>query len=228
MEKIYEMLQLQNELNNDTNGAQWRDGTTKNGKPINWKRCIYMESAELIDSFPWKHWKSIDAKPNFDNIKIELVDIWHFIMSYLLKLNELQKCAVMIDNAKEAKSDVKLPKEWNRERNAKIDEYLDIFEELMALGLVKSDSEALQEELLEVFFKACDAAHLDFDELYRIYIGKNALNQFRQEHGYKEGTYKKSWGGKEDNEVLQEILEQTPDITFAALKAELARRYATL
>ena len=152
MEKIYEMLQLQNELNNDTNGTGWRNGITKNGKPINWKRCIYMESAELIDSFPWKHWKSIDAAPDFENIKIELVDIWHFIMSYLLQHNDLQKCAVMIDNAKDAKCDVRLPKEWNRELNAAIDEYLDIFEELMALGLVKSDSEALQEELLDVFF----------------------------------------------------------------------------
>ncbi len=228
MEKIYEMLQLQNELNNDTNGTKWRERVTKNGKPINWKRCIYMESAELIDSFPWKHWKSIDAKPNFDNVKIELVDIWHFVMSYLLEQNDLQKCAQLINNAKEVKSDVKLPKEWNRELNAKIDNYLDIFEELMALALIKSDSEALQEELLEQFFKACDAADLAFDELYRLYIGKNALNQFRQEHGYKEGSYKKVWNGKEDNEVMQEILEQNPNISYNELKDELKRRYATL
>ncbi len=221
MGKIYEMLTLQNELNNDTNGPRWREGVTKNGKVINWKRCITMETAELIDSFPWKHWKSIDAQPNYENVKIELVDIWHFVMSYLLQHNPLDEVARMIDNLKDTKSDIKIT-QW---QNDKVDKYLDIFEELMALSLIKNDSEMLQESLIEQFFKACDAVGLSFEELYRLYIGKNALNQFRQEHGYKEGAYKKIWNGKEDNEVMQHILEQKPDITFTDLKKELLKRY---
>ena len=221
MQKIYEMLQLQNQLNNDTNGVQWRTDRTKNGKLINWKRCIYMEIAELIDSFPWKHWKSIDAQPNMQNVKIELVDIWHFLMSYLLKYNVLDEAARLIDNLKDTKSDIKI-KKWENER---IEEYLDIFEELMALALVKSDSEMMQEALLEQFFKACNSVGLSFNELYSLYIGKNALNQFRQEHGYKEGTYQKDWGGKEDNEVMQEILAQNPDISFEDLKKKLLQKY---
>ncbi len=224
MEKIYAMLQLQNELNNDTNGVQWRSDVTKNGKRINWKRCIYMETAELIDSFPWKHWKSIDDQPDMQNIKIELVDIWHFLMSYLLKFNELDAAAKLIDNLKGTKSDIKIQK-WD---NEKVDEYLDIFEELMALALVKNDSEMMQEALLEQFFKACDSVGLSFDELYSLYIGKNALNQFRQEHGYKEGTYTKIWNGKEDNVVMQEILSAHPDIGYEALKEELRKVYETL
>jgi len=83
----------------------------------------------------------------------------------------------------------------------------------------------LQESLVEQFFKACDAVGLSFEELYRLYIGKNALNQFRQEHGYKEGSYRKIWNGKEDNEVMQEILEEEPDISFNQLKDELLKRY---
>ena len=221
MEKIYEMLALQNELNNDTNGPKWREGVTKNGKVINWKRCITMETAELIDSFPWKHWKSIDAEPNYENAKIELVDIWHFVMSYLLQHNTLDEAARLIDNLKNTTSDIKLT-QW---QNDKVDEYLDIFEELMALSLVKNDSEMLQESLIEQFFKTCDAVGLSFDELYRLYIGKNALNQFRQEHGYKEGSYRKIWNDKEDNEVMQEILEEKPDISFNQLKDELLKRY---
>ena len=224
MEKIYEMLQLQNQLNNDTNGVQWRQDITKNGKRINWKRCIYMETAELIDSFPWKHWKSIDAEPDLQNVKIELVDIWHFLMSYLLKFNELNAAAKLIDNHKDTKSDIKIQK-WD---NDKVDEYLDIFEELMALALVKNDSEMMQEALLEQFFKACDSVGLGFDELYALYIGKNALNQFRQEHGYKEGTYIKIWNGKEDNEVMQELIERNPDISYEELKKALAKAYETV
>ena len=49
----------------------------------------------------------------------------------------------------------------------------------------------------------CD---LEFDELYRTYVGKNVLNFFRQDHGYKEGHYQKIWNGKEDNEHLSAIL----------------------
>ena len=46
-----------------------------------------MECAKLIDSFAWKHWKNIEAKPDVDNIAIEIVDIWHFVMSYILEQN---------------------------------------------------------------------------------------------------------------------------------------------
>lgn len=223
-EKILEMLLLQNQLNSDTNGVKWRDDITKNGKVINWKRCIYMETAELIDSFPWKHWKSIDAKIDMDNLKIELVDIWHFIMSYLLKFYEPNELANLISNFIEAKSDIKVPKNWNKEDNLKIDAYLDIFEELMALALIKSDDEAYQEALLETFFKACESVDLDFNSLYKLYIGKNVLNKFRQDFGYKEGTYRKIWNGKEDNVYMQEIIEKE-DLDFDTLYKRLEEIY---
>jgi hypothetical protein len=32
------------------------------------------------------------------------------------------------------------------------------------------------------------------------------LNFFRQDNGYKEGSYRKMWGGREDNEHLVEIM----------------------
>ena len=59
---ILEMLKLQQSLNDETNGPGWESGYTDKGKLISWRRCIYMECAELIDSFAWKHWKSINAK----------------------------------------------------------------------------------------------------------------------------------------------------------------------
>ncbi|MRI83093.1 MAG: dUTPase [Nitratiruptor sp.] len=226
-EAIFEMLMLQNELNTDTNGPQWRQGITKDGKVINWKRCIYMEGAELIDSFGWKHWKSIGKPPDMANIHLELVDIWHFLMSYLLAHNPIERVVEMVQEALQQRCDRTLPKEWGHEEDRHIDAYLEIFEELMALALVKSDSQPLQEELLATFVKACQSAHLDFSKLYRLYIGKNALNHFRQERGYKEGNYQKIWDGREDNQVLQEILDQNPQITYAQLLQELAKRYPT-
>ncbi|WP_205421835.1 dUTP diphosphatase, partial [Campylobacter fetus] len=53
---IEEMLLLQQKLNDETNGKNWETGITKDKKLISWKRCIYMECAELVDSFAWKHW----------------------------------------------------------------------------------------------------------------------------------------------------------------------------
>ena len=75
MDKILLMFQLQAELNEVTNGDKWTAGVTKNGKTINWQRCIYMECAEMVDSFSWKHWKSIDKEPDWANHQIEVIDV---------------------------------------------------------------------------------------------------------------------------------------------------------
>ncbi len=48
--------------------------------------------------------------------------------------------------------------------------------------------------------------NMDLDELFRQYVGKNTLNFFRHDFGYKEGTYVKIWNGKEDNEVLADLV----------------------
>ena len=52
------------------------------------------------------------------------------------------------------------------------------------------------------------ASDLSFDQLYRMYVGKNVLNFFRQDHGYKDGSYVKVWDGREDNEHLSDILSR--------------------
>jgi hypothetical protein len=49
---------------------------------------------------------------------------------------------------------------------------------------------------------------MPFDELHEIYVGKNVLNLFRQDNGYKEGHYIKMWNDREDNEYLADILKQ--------------------
>jgi hypothetical protein len=39
-------------------------------------------------------------------------------------------------------------------------------------------------------------------------VGKNVLNFFRQDHGYKDGSYIKVWQGREDNEHLVDVVNQ--------------------
>ena len=59
-----------------------------------------------------------------------------------------------------------------------------------------------------LFMHIATQCELSAEELYRQYVGKNVLNFFRQDHGYKEGTYKKLWQEREDNEHLVEVLNQ--------------------
>ena len=49
---------------------------------------------------------------------------------------------------------------------------------------------------------------MDWKELFCQYVGKNVLNFFRQDHGYKEGSYDKHWHGREDNEHLVEVMTE--------------------
>ena len=37
---------------------------------------------------------------------------------------------------------------------------------------------------------------MTYDELFSLYIGKNVLNGFRQNNGYKSGEYRKLWQGR--------------------------------
>lgn len=228
MEKVLEMLLLQQELNDATNGEGWEEGMTKNGKPINWKRCIYMECAEMVDSFAWKHWKAINQEPDWANLQIEVIDVWHFIMSLGLE-----------DYAQNFRGSIEdLAMLISQEQG-----YLKLQEEGELLFAEPSDIMAKVEELIcnavnpntfdgpklfEDFFELAYMSKLNLQDLYRLYVGKNILNQFRQDHGYKEGTYVKVWNGKEDNVVMQELWEENASLTPKVLYGSLQKAYATV
>jgi len=84
------MVDKQFTLNSNMNGIHWIFGKTtadlpEHEKVINWGRTIYMEVLELIESYPWKHWADLNAITDKLNVKIELADIWHFILSLLIE-----------------------------------------------------------------------------------------------------------------------------------------------
>jgi len=74
------------------------------------------------------------------------------------------------------------------------------------------------------------SVNLSFDELFSRYVAKNVLNIFRQDHGYKDGTYVKTWQGREDNEHLMDILEQVDGTNLSrdGLYNQLKARYVEL
>jgi len=221
MNKITQMLILQQELNDATNGEGWENGITKNGKVIDWKRCSYLECAELIESYPWKHWKNINAEPDYENIKIEAVDIWHFIMSQMLQDYKVDNKGdiLMLTTAIESLPNYQRFTQENTPTQRDYYEQIATVEDLMRVLFCDESPETLMEAFIDVAMQSS----LNLDTLYQLYIGKNILNQFRQDHGYKEGNYIKIWGEEEDNVVMQRILKEdsdaTPDKLYKILKS---------
>jgi hypothetical protein len=84
------------------------------------------------------------------------------------------------------------------------------------------------ERFIDQFFICCKISGLSFTWLQKIYIGKNCLNKFRQDNGYKEGTYIKIWDEQEDNVVMMSILNNLEHLTFDSVYAELQSSYSKL
>jgi len=227
MDKILLMLQLQAQLNDATNGDDWVNGTTKNGKTINWKRCIYMECAEMIDSFSWKHWKAINKDPDWDNHQIEVIDVWHFIISLAIEnysqnlKGGVEDLAINIAQLESfSKIDVS-SKNFDTQDNV-----ISKVENLMRMSLSKDTLNI--ENLIKEFFDLVVMSGLDLESLYRLYVGKNILNQFRQDNGYKDGSYIKVWAGEEDNVVMKRVWEEDANIKPDALYKALTKLYLAL
>jgi dimeric dUTPase (all-alpha-NTP-PPase superfamily) len=222
--KLEEMFLLQKQLNDNTNGANWELGINKFDKEINWLRCIHMEVSELIESTPWKHWKNIASDPDIDNIHIELVDIWHFLMSYILQETNVPKAVALVNThciyeaVELGDLDIKLM--------VKEAEKLSYIALAIETGNMPPFSGV--ERFIDQFFRCCKISGLSFNWLQKIYIGKNCLNKFRQDNGYKEGTYIKEWNGQEDNVVMMTILENEDDITFESVYKGLQTKYSEL
>lgn len=225
-EMLVEMFRLQQKLNDETNGEGWEKGYTKQGRIINWRRCIYMECAELIDSFNWKHWKDIDMAPDWENVTIELVDIWHFVMSLGLEYYKNEHLGTIEDIANEITDSQYFDAfclESDRPDTKDALLIVSVIEHFMKDTLDEKPFYKLSDDFLESALQC----GLNLDTLYKYYVAKNVLNKFRQDHGYKEGSYRKTWNGKEDNVFLGELMEGEPlgiEAIYLALEAEYRRQ----
>lgn len=224
-EYLKEMLLLQQKLNDETNGTDWEHGYTKNNRIINWKRCIYMECAELIDSFSWKHWKDINKDIDWENATIEVVDIWHFVMSLVLedyKINNRGDIDKLTSDLSDIQGFERFCKEPYDRNNIEPMGVINDIETM--INLSTSYDPNIYDGLVKEYFSLALKCGVNLTTLYKYYVAKNVLNKFRQDHGYKEGTYQKVWDGKEDNEVMLEILA-TNTQGVAALYAKLEKAY---
>ena len=201
-QKLITMLQMQDEMNRRVD-HDWIE------KDREWYRAIWIECAELMDHYGgWKWWKH--SRPDVEQVMLEIVDIWHFGLS------------MHIDNDRNyAHAAEEIAERWHSPISTS--GFLDDVETLAAAAL------ADKQFLVDAIPSLLQHIGREFDDLYRAYIGKNVLNFFRQDHGYKEGSYVKQWQGREDNEHLVEILNSL-DVNAAGFQdsvyAHLKMRYA--
>lgn len=224
IENINKQLTLQNKLNIITCGENWKNGVTHKGKIIDWITCFDMELSEFVDSFPWKHWKDIEATPDIINAQIELVDIWHFILSDLLRQRKHNIICFDIASFIEEKYANKetfniLSSQWVFNSAIK---YLKHFIN------DPINNPYTEHPTLEYFFALCENIGLTIDKLFSLYFGKNILNEFRQNNGYNEGTYKKVWNKQEDNVVMYHIVANNTQISKEELLNALDEKYKEL
>ncbi len=158
-------------------------------------RAVVVEGAEAMEHRGWKWWKKQQC--DLEQLQMELVDIWHFTLSHILLVNAGDHLLAMhaLLNSAVATTITFDEKPW-------VIAELDLVSKLeLSIGLAVSRRISIP--LFNALLADCN---MDWQGLYCQYVGKNVLNFFRQDHGYKEGTYRKLWGGREDNEHLVEIM----------------------
>lgn len=206
--QLLSMVQMQDRLNTRTAGKDWVH------QNLAWHRAIWIECAELADHVGWKWWK--EQNPRLVQAQVELVDIWHFVLSLILDRNigDHKAAAMAIEDHFVTRAEaVKIDLLSHRETPRVIEE--------LALVAIKDHSVSAP-----AFLVLMDHLELPWDKLYRMYTAKNVLNWFRQENGYREGTYIKTWGGEEDNLWLEGLMHDHPDATADELYAKLEEDYA--
>lgn len=178
--KLQLMVNMQAKLNDYTIPG-WRE------KHLDWESAIIAEGAELIDPI-YKWWKH--GKPDVENMKVEIIDLMHFFMSYHM---DAKATPVMIAN------------EMSFQLEQMYSNAVSTFDPYAVIPVNKQFIKAvLNNELTHSFQHMSEMIVMffpDFDVFAKGYLVKNILNTFRQNNGYKDGSYIKMWNDEEDNVV---------------------------
>jgi dimeric dUTPase (all-alpha-NTP-PPase superfamily) len=183
---------MQDAMNSKVN-ANWIDLEHE------WYRAIWIECGEMLDHYGWKWWKAQEC--DLAQVELELIDIFHFGLSDLIQRS---------DDVDQLASE--LAENWPAMNSGnKFEDQLEAF---------AADCLVTKTFNLALFVQLAHSINMSSDDLYVGYIGKNVLNRFRQDFGYKSGEYIKIWNGKEDNEVLVELCA-TLNVGSEAFQEEL-------
>jgi len=191
-EFIDEIIELQKTLNIKVD-PNWMQSK------LNWKLASLLETAEAIDSLDWKWWKK--TKNDWLNLEIEMIDIFFFNLAKMIETGQEQQFKIiLIQQMVIDKQEEKTIKKINRD-------------DVLAKQVITKLSEKLVNSImyeqsvitLVLWFDIWKSLGNNVETMLKLYKLKYTLNIFRQNNGYKEGTYIKMWDGLEDNKRALEI-----------------------
>lgn len=168
---------------------------------FDFRAAAMLEMSEAYDSTPWKWWKAMELDKQ--NLEVELVDTFHFLLS-----------ATIIEFGKEGSLAIllSLPEEHPVTKSFfYIDDDIKTYQQEMKHFIAATVTSGMK-DLWDRWSFLWLALGKTWDDITYTYLIKNILNIFRQENGYKEGTYIKDWIGAdgkryEDNVIAWEIAE---------------------
>ena len=213
--QIRTMLRLQDQINTKID-PHWM------GHQHPYMRAVIVEAAEAMEHYGWKWWKNQNR--DMAQVQMELVDIWHFILSEIL-LNtqgDIETAALLLDSDLSENQQVFTLD--NYEFHLDTMGFVEKLELMIGLAVLDDFSVSLVNSLMV-------DCQFSWNDMFTAYVGKNVLNMFRQDHGYKDGSYIKVWHGREDNECLTDILQSVntdADNIEEILLGKLEEVYATL
>lgn len=212
-QQIQKLLDMQDTLNTYIH-PQWRQQNFNFGLAIN------DEVMEIHGHLGWKWWKEGYktglTESNLAQVKLEVIDILHFVLSWC----------------------------WYDWDFTAVTDYLnetmfngDSLEEILDHNIAERDN---GNYMIEAWAALARYVGLTEHEILQTYTQKYVLNKFRQDHGYKDGSYVKvwhisngvcddQWVAKEDNEMLTYVVDgitaEGGDVTD---ELELAHRLEVL
>lgn len=194
LEEVQKLFSMQDTLNTYIH-SEWKT------QGFNWGLAIVDECMEIHGHLGWKWWKKGYqvglTEENRKQVQLEVIDILHFVVSDWAEEGSVARFMGDLNYTPVPEASI-LDLVDNTIRDAigfKNGCWVDNFRELAhSVGLTKT-------QILET------------------YTQKYVLNKFRQDHGYKDGSYQKSWwlgtdttcGGDtdyiyEDNQVLEQVV----------------------
>lgn len=206
-----EMLKLQDGFNENT-VPNWKS------QSLDWGTTILTEAAECSSSVNFKWWKSGGA--DWNNVEVETIDLHHFIMSILLEKYSAEYLANFYNLLYENRDEDEL----------EVEDFHQVVK-LLSKRALDYDFERTEENMylmiktfLGLLFNFTSIETIN--DLHTAYITKNCLNKFRQDNGYKDGTYIKMWNNVEDNIIAWDLAKQLDsENKFENLYKELENYY---
>ena len=215
---VSELLKEQDALNAMTIGDKWKTTMTSSAFLCQ----VLFEGTELIveSGVGYKWWKFEQNQPvDMWNIKIEVIDMLHFLLSSVslgihnrrLSVEERAAFEQMYigSDIAELAADGKPVSGMQIIENGKLnyESYIQLIRTILFLDMIQENGEfiAMAYATLDTLVASIG---LTSQEASAIYTAKATLNRIRQSSGYKDGTYVKvTKEGVEDNERLRPIVE---------------------